>query len=550
MAQASQRAELRFKVGDRVACNMGQEGWARGFVVQLHYRQQNWPKGKIVPYQVQLDHTLEDGLIFAPVDLPHIIRAEANAPVGTPSVPADGEPEIALRSIQMELEAVRALPFVLHVDTPQVMGIAESEGELITPSCGTGPWFVAVSLRVADKGEYAGRFELRFKINASWPRSPSEVRFCSLIHHVLVDDDGSIDPAVLMDAEEMIIPRKEATINSLCTTLRAVQLLLSDPSRILGKSYGDMVDQERIMQRKRVHVISSYERQQLHRALFDAERGWVCEWFDPVFWEAHMNGTESAWKGLMKEEALDIYSFPLFTTAFCDMFIEEMDNFQASGLPAMRPNNMNNYGVIVNQIGMEQILDKLQQEFLQPLAKVLFPGIGSYLDGHHSFIVRYKVGEDLGLDIHTDDSDVTFNVCLGRDFTGAGLRFCGNQGSAHHRHSSALYFHRKGRCVVHLGHRRHGADDITAGERLNLIMWSRNSEYRRSNGYRRHNMQSRGTGYEREDGPPDKVCVSFTHDRDYGVFADYTAKTEQHKGQGWCPPRHAEYEGFKRETDT
>ncbi|MEC8262735.1 MAG: hypothetical protein VX017_05415, partial [Pseudomonadota bacterium] len=44
------------------------------------------------------------------------------------------------------------------------------------------------------------------------------------------------------------------------------------------------------------------------------------------------------------------------------------------------------------------------------------------------------IRKDLGLDMHTDNSDVTFNVCLGRDFDGAGLAFCGNMGSANHRH--------------------------------------------------------------------------------------------------------------------
>jgi hypothetical protein len=32
--------------------------------------------------------------------------------------------------------------------------------------------------------------------------------------------------------------------------------------------------------------------------------------------------------------------------------------------------------------------------------------------------------------MHTDDSDVTLNVCLGRDgFRAAGLRFCGGMGT-------------------------------------------------------------------------------------------------------------------------
>ena len=39
-----------------------------------------------------------------------------------------------------------------------------------------------------------------------------------------------------------------------------------------------------------------------------------------------------------------------------------------------------------------------------------------------------EMGKDLGLDMHTDNSDITFNVCLGRDFDGAGLTFCGHMG--------------------------------------------------------------------------------------------------------------------------
>ena len=34
--------------------------------------------------------------------------------------------------------------------------------------------------------------------------------------------------------------------------------------------------------------------------------------------------------------------------------------------------------------------------------------------------------------------------------------------------------------MMHLGRRRHGADDITSGERLNLILWNHSSTYRSS----------------------------------------------------------------------
>jgi len=48
-------------------------------------------------------------------------------------------------------------------------------------------------------------------------------------------------------------------------------------------------------------------------------------------------------------------------------------------------------------------------------------------------MIQYKEGKDLGLDMHTDASDVTVNVCLGKQFTGAELVFCGYNGEKDHR---------------------------------------------------------------------------------------------------------------------
>ena len=84
----------------------------------------------------------------------------------------------------------------------------------------------------------------------------------------------------------------------------------------------------------------------------------------------------------------------------------------------VRPNSMNNYGVVLNACGFEQTMDALQRDCVTPLARLLFPRQGGDADHHHTFMVQYRHGEDLGLDMHTDASDVTLNVCLGKDFTG------------------------------------------------------------------------------------------------------------------------------------
>ena len=133
-------------------------------------------------------------------------------------------------------------------------------------------------------------------------------------------------------------------------------------------------------------------------------------------------------------------------------------------------------------------------------------------------MVQYKQGEDLGLDMHTDACDVTLNVCLGKEFSGAGLTFCGVRGAAggNERRFSYRHVHVKGRGLLHLGHQRHGADDIVTGERFNLIMWNKSSSYRATRDFMSKYGHAPGTR-----GPPDLVCLSYTHDADYEEHKPY-----------------------------
>lgn len=129
-------------------------------------------------------------------------------------------------------------------------------------------------------------------------------------------------------------------------------------------------------------------------------------------------------------------------------------------------------------------------------------------------MVHYATGDggDTGLDLHHDASEVTLNVCLGRQFSGAGLRFCGRFGSADHRRMATTCVHVPGRALLHLGRQRHGADDITGGERLNLILWARSSAFRGAAAF----------GHVPPDGYPkvaesgaDRLCLSKANDHDY-----------------------------------
>ena len=164
-------------------------------------------------------------------------------------------------------------------------------------------------------------------------------------------------------------------------------------------------------------------------------------------------------------------------------------------------------------------MDAIQRRCVRPLIGALFPREGCHIDHHHSFMVQYRAGEDLGLDMHTDACDVTLNVCLGREFTGAGLTFCGLRGEANARPERKFQYrhtHVIGRAIVHLGHHRHGADDLVSGERYNLIMWNKSSSYRLT-----RDFMSKYQRAPDADAAPDLVCLSYTHDSDYEVYKPY-----------------------------
>lgn len=233
-----------------------------------------------------------------------------------------------------------------------------------------------------------------------------------------------------------------------------------------------------------------------------------------------INNGKGATKDFITEVSSGVYSFPLFTPAFCVKLLAILDAFEASSLPKRRPNTMNNYGMVINDIGLKPIMDDLLQRVLAPLSRHCFPSeiFTNSLDHHHSFVVAYKGSElgkgDRGLDMHHDASEVTLNVCLGREgFTASGLRFCGMFGSSGHRQQQYEHSHTIGSAVFHLGRHRHGADNIQNGERINLIMWARSSAFRAAASFQ--HVPPDGYPKEPEIFEPQRLCLSKANDWDY-----------------------------------
>ena len=130
---------------------------------------------------------------------------------------------------------------------------------------------------------------------------------------------------------------------------------------------------------RRTSLAMQYKPLRRHANLFE---DWT-EWVHPPLLHAIRSSNASALLDLLREEAgggdsSGVYSLPLFLDteggcAFCDLLLDELDGYYASGLPIERPNSMNNYGIIVNAIGMRPAIDRLQAAVLHPLAALVYP---------------------------------------------------------------------------------------------------------------------------------------------------------------------------------
>ncbi len=198
----------------------------------------------------------------------------------------------------------------------------------------------------------------------------------------------------------------------------------------------------------------------------------------------------------LEEVIPGVYRFPMLEAKFSERLLRECDYFSAwcskSSLTVTRPNSMNNYGAILDHFGFHEALQDLMVLAVQPLASILYASdnevdnVSQELDEHHGFLVSYEIGKDKKLDFHTDDAEVTLNVCLGHEFQGGDLFFGGVRCGTHQqtqwsKAEQANVAHKKGFALLHRGRHRHAATPIALGRRENLILWCRSSAYRDAN---------------------------------------------------------------------
>ncbi|XP_056148003.1 2-oxoglutarate and iron-dependent oxygenase domain-containing protein 2 [Lampris incognitus] len=183
---------------------------------------------------------------------------------------------------------------------------------------------------------------------------------------------------------------------------------------------------------------------------------------------------------LQSEAAPRVYRFAVFTKKFCDQLIEEFEHFEQSSAPKGRPNTMNNYGVLLSELGFDEgFITPLREQYLCPVTSLLYPDCGGRcLDSHRAFVVKYDMHEDLDLSYHYDNAEVTLNVSLGKDFSEGNLYFGDMRQVPLSETECTEVEHRVTEGLLHRGQHMHGALPIASGQRWNLIIWMRASQER------------------------------------------------------------------------
>eukprot|EP00325_Prymnesiales_sp_UTEX-LB-985_P005856 CAMPEP_0174696928 /NCGR_PEP_ID=MMETSP1094-20130205/2931_1 /TAXON_ID=156173 /ORGANISM="Chrysochromulina brevifilum, Strain UTEX LB 985" /LENGTH=351 /DNA_ID=CAMNT_0015893803 /DNA_START=51 /DNA_END=1106 /DNA_ORIENTATION=+ len=165
-----------------------------------------------------------------------------------------------------------------------------------------------------------------------------------------------------------------------------------------------------------------------------------------------------------------VYTLPIFSTKFCKLLYEELKAFSRSGLPCGRPNSMNRFGMLLDELGLTPgLITPLVRDYVRPLAACLAPLAavgGGAIDHHKAFVVAYRMGEDEELSQHFDNAEVTLNANLGVDFEGGELVFYGHKDRAGdtpvacHEWTSESGGLEIGHGVLHLGAQVDGAHSI------------------------------------------------------------------------------------------
>ena len=163
----------------------------------------------------------------------------------------------------------------------------------------------------------------------------------------------------------------------------------------------------------------------------------------------------------------NVFEFPLFNQAFCDMVIglaEERNAWMTDrhrAYPAV--------DVELGSLGIGEMYTRVIHDFVAPIAKSIWSLEGDWVDQPYAenFMIRYRKEDQNHLYLHHDWSHWTMGVRLNGEFEGGGTYF--------QRLGMTMTPKRNGNAFIHPGMvtHRHGARPVWDGTRYILISFIR-----------------------------------------------------------------------------
>ncbi|KAG7222159.1 hypothetical protein INR49_016731 [Caranx melampygus] len=268
------------------------------------------------------------------------------------------------------------------------------------------------------------------------------------------------------------------------------QTLLRRLGCVTHQQFDDVLNEisQEVDRRRRLSVASTERAaaikdtyQPLHPHVYHLQESYFTPKFKQIV--EYCRSSDASEQGLLdwlEEAAPRVYRFSVFEKSFCEELVEELEHFEKSSAPKGRPNTMNHYGVLLNELGFDEgFFTPLREQYLHPLTSLLYPDCGGHcLDSHKAFVVKYDMNEDLDLSYHYDNAEVTLNVSLGKDFTEGNLYFGDMRQVPLSDTECSEVEHRVTEGLLHRGQHMHGALPISSGQRWNLIIWMRASQER------------------------------------------------------------------------
>lgn len=175
----------------------------------------------------------------------------------------------------------------------------------------------------------------------------------------------------------------------------------------------------------------------------------------------------------------EIFTVPLFTSIATQNILDDLCRHEANLSPPDQVNTQRQQIprdlIHVQDVGFLPFVNALVETVIGPVVYSCFPHIRPFpICVSNSYFIRLVAGgSEIGF--HTDDSDITVNICLGGNFEGSVQYFQGPR-CKHHLHTWHRpeeyfeYAHEPGSVLLYTGNHRHGVYPIRSGYRTNLVI--------------------------------------------------------------------------------